>query len=247
MRITHLTASAILPAILLHWIFYTRDLNPEPRDVLLKTFLRGVLAAVNVLIVGFIPFVFIKRNVTNPIVVAGLQAFVIAAFLEEFLKYRFLTQYSAKHSAFNEPMDGVVYGATASLGFAALENLLYVNSGGWNIAISRAITAVPAHACLGAIMGYYVGQARFTSGWPFSPRRGLWVAVLIHGLYDFPLFAMVESPVGDSVAAVSGSGILATLSVLLIELVWTIRIVRRLRREQSSKVTVADRYLMTQN
>lgn len=238
MRIAFLAVSAIVPAMLLLWVFYKRDLNPEPRDVLLKTFLRGLLAAVQAALVGAIPFLFIKGTVANSVLAGGLAAFALAAFPEEFFKYRVLTRYSARQAAFDEPMDGVVYGATASLGFAALENLSYVIAGGWNVAIARALTAVPGHSCLGAIMGYYVGQPRFAPGWSFSPRRGLWVATLLHGLYDFPLLVFRRSRVGFSAGTISevwvGLGVVATLLIFLIELVWTIRIVRRLRREQST-------------
>jgi RsiW-degrading membrane proteinase PrsW (M82 family) len=230
-----LTAGALLPAVLLLWIFYTRDLNPEPRDLLLKTFLRGVLATIIVLILGFLPVLFIKRNVTNPLLEAGLQAFLIAGFFEEFLKYRVLTQYSAKQPAFNEPMDGVVYGVAASLGFAALENLRFVNAGGWTVAISRALTAVPAHACWGAIIGYYVGQARFISGWPLSPRRGLWIAALIHGMYDFPLIFVTMVAPGELPGIGLTAALVVSFSMLIIGLGWTIQIVFRLRREQSKK------------
>jgi RsiW-degrading membrane proteinase PrsW (M82 family) len=60
-------------------------------------------------------------------------------------------------------MDGVVYGAVASLGFATLENILYVTPNGFAVAAARAFTAVPGHALLGVIMGYYVGRAKFHS------------------------------------------------------------------------------------
>ena len=56
---------------------------------------------------------------------------------------------------FDELMDGIVYGAVASLGFATLENIMYCIDGGLSVVAIRALTAVPAHASFGAIMGYY--------------------------------------------------------------------------------------------
>ena len=96
-----------------------------------------------------------------PVVPAPVQWKPVKPIPEETFKYLVLTRYSARHRAFDEPMDGIVYGAVASLGFAALENLLYVGSGDLGTAVARAATAVPGHAFTGAIMGYYVGQARF--------------------------------------------------------------------------------------
>ena len=82
----------------------------------------------------------------------------VAAIPEEFVKLAILVGYNMRHHAFDEPMDGIVYGVVASLGFATLENMLFVFEGGISVAVSRAFTAVPLHAFVGAIMGYYVGR-----------------------------------------------------------------------------------------
>ena len=138
-----------------------------------------------------------------------------------------------RNRAFDEPMDGIVYGVVASLGFATLENILFVFNGGMSVAVSRAFTAVPLHAFVGAIMGYYVGQA-----WrhPEERRRyilqGYGIAVLLHMLYDFPLMAMAEV---EEVGTVLLLG-LCTLGVLMVCWLWTVRLVRRLRREQLALV-----------
>ena len=164
---------------------------------------------------------------------AGLYcALFYAAVPEEFFKFLVVTRYSARNPAFDEPMDGVVYGATASLGFATLENILYVAQGGWIVAVARALTAVPCHACLGAILGYYVGQARFKGERKISAWLGLLVATLLHALYDFPLLAMRGlDNVGGQLGLVLGL-LVFFLAVFVFEIVWTLRIIRRLRREQ---------------
>jgi len=130
-------------------------------------------------------------RIEHPVLASALEAFFVAAIPEEFFKLVVLLFYCMRKEAFDEPMDGIVYGVVASLGFAALENLLYVVDGGTGVAFSRAFTAVPLHAFLGAIMGYYVGQA-----WKNPARRtalivrGYGIAVLLHGVYDFPLMTM---------------------------------------------------------
>ncbi len=93
-----------------------------------------------------------------------------------------------RHPAFNEPYDGMMYAITASLGFAAVENVLYVAQGGVPVALARMVLAVPAHALFGAFMGYYVGRAKFSLA---QKRRYLVAAitipVLLHGTYNWLL------------------------------------------------------------
>lgn len=237
---------AILPSLLLIWFFYKRDIHPEPRGVLIKTFLLGVLTVIPVLIVAIPVMLFAPVN-THPLLIGCFVAFCCAAIPEEFFKFVVLTRYSARNTAFDEPMDGVVYGVTASLGFATLENILYVLGSGWTIAITRAFTAVPMHAFLGAIVGYYVGQARFNPRLGITAWRGLRMAILLHGLYDVGLLTVLhmgargtfdaKEPPGDQIALALGM-LALSLVAFIIAGVWALRIVRRLRREQLQAVGI---------
>jgi RsiW-degrading membrane proteinase PrsW (M82 family) len=223
---------AIVPSLLLIWYFYKRDLNPEPREVLIKTFLLGILIVLPVMIFVF-PLLLFRPQLNHPMLAGLYCAFLCAAVPEEFFKFLVVTRYSARNPAFDEPMDGVVYGATASLGFATLENILYVAQGGWIVAVARALTAVPCHACLGAILGYYVGQARFKSGRKVSAWLGLLIATVLHALYNFPLFATrgLYKDLSGQLGLVLGL-LVFFLAVFVFEIVWTLRIIQRLRREQ---------------
>ena len=75
--------------------------------------------------------------------------------------FKFLALYLLiwKSPSFNEKFDGIVYAVFVSLGFAAVENVMYVMDGGFQTATVRALTAVPAHAIFGVTMGYYLGIA----------------------------------------------------------------------------------------
>lgn len=223
--------SAIIPSIFLLRFFYKRDVNPEPRGVLIKTFVLGVLTVIPVLIV-VMPFIVFSPTFENPYVIGLFGALICAAIPEEFFKFLVVTRYSARNPAFDEPMDGIVYGATASLGFATLENILYVTDGGWGVAITRAITAVPCHACLGAILGYYVGQARFKNNGRLA-WFGLMVAIALHALYDFPLMVLAELNVDSDAFIGLGLGLFVFFVVVFtIEITWTLKIVKRLHRDQ---------------
>ncbi|MBR4509611.1 MAG: PrsW family intramembrane metalloprotease, partial [Ruminococcus sp.] len=95
---------------------------------------------------------------------------------------------------FNYTYDAVVYAVSVSLGFAALENILYVFDGGFSTAILRALTSVPGHTLFAVFMGYHYGIAKKAF---CSKKVGLTIVsfcislilpILIHGFYDFCLF-----------------------------------------------------------
>jgi RsiW-degrading membrane proteinase PrsW (M82 family) len=180
--------AAVIPSAVILWWFYSKDKYPEPPAVVMTTFVLGVLSVVPVIFVALPVMLAVMAVEPNPLVYGLVVAFLGAAVPEEFFKFCVIRGYSMTHDAFDEPMDGLVYGVAASLGFATLENVLYVLGGGLPIAVVRALTAVPMHATVGAIMGYYCGQAHF-----FPDRRGKLLfrgfaaAVILHGLYDFPL------------------------------------------------------------
>jgi RsiW-degrading membrane proteinase PrsW (M82 family) len=230
--------AAVVPSMLLLWFFYRLDANPEPRRVVVITFLLGLLIIVPVLALA-LPILFF---VVGPLGTEGMwvsalaQAFLTAAVPEEFCKFLVVYFYCSRHPEFDEPMDGIVYGVTASLGFATLENVLYVWQGGLAVAAARALTAVPCHAFLGVILGYYVGQARFRPSEATSLLlRGLGLAILLHGLYDFPLIAMHTG--GEEWVKNNGPIVLALLAMSLVMLAvlggFTFVLVRRARAEQA--------------
>jgi len=196
--------AAIVPSVMLLWYFYSRDKYPEPPRVVLATFVLGVLTVIPVLLFA-VPIMSFIGDVENPLAFGAVVGFLAAGVPEEFFKFLVIYYYCMRHSEFDEPMDGLVYGVAASLGFATLENVLYVSSGGLVVAIVRAVSAVPMHASLGAVMGYYCGQAKFQ---PERRRRLLFMAwfvpMLLHSFYDFPVLAMAKYlgiPIGGSSAA----------------------------------------------
>ncbi|MFA5123518.1 PrsW family intramembrane metalloprotease [Zavarzinia sp.] len=220
--------AAVLPSLVLLAFFIRSDRFPEPTGAILGTFVLGILTVLPVLVIVVPLGAVLQPEVEAPLALAGLQATALAAIPEEAFKLAVLLLFCRRLSAFDEPMDGLVYGATASLGFATLENLLYVLGGGegWaGIAAIRALTAVPGHAMCGAIMGYYVATARFLPG---RAGRLHFAAFLVpaglHGTYDFGLLA--SQTTGD------GGWALIGIAALALEVVWALRLQRRLRREQ---------------
>ncbi|WNG55265.1 PrsW family intramembrane metalloprotease [Archangium gephyra] len=217
-----LGGSAVVPSLLLLWYVYARDRNPEPRGLLLKTFLMGAAICVPVVPMAIWLESLGRQWETDVWSTALVRAFLGAAIPEELFKYLVLRWYVWNKPAFDEPLDGVVYGATASLGFATLENILYVGDGGLGVAVLRALTAVPQHGFTGVVMGAFLGRARFAQD---EAQRfgllasGLGWAILLHGAYD--AFLM------------TGTGFaLLALPALLTSVGWGRGLYKGLQREQ---------------
>jgi protease PrsW len=138
------------------------------------------------------------------------DAFVLAGVVEESAKWVMLFAAVYGWREFDEPLDGLIYGVAIALGFAALENLLYLSSHGLDIAWKRAIFAVPAHALFGGCMGYYAGRAKFAVVGEGRARRfwlslvlSLLVPVAFHGAYNFSLLHGLDWKVWTAITLLS--------------------------------------------
>lgn len=187
-----LLSLALLPAAALLFYIYRMDtVEKEPFKLLLRLFLFGCLCAIPASILEGIGGALIA-NVGNLFVQMFLEAFLIVAVAEEGCKFAFLCT-SWKNPAFDYRFDAIVYAVFVSLGFAALENVLYVIQNGFATAIMRAVTSVPGHCFFGVMMGYWFGKAKYASH-NRLPNSKLYLAlsfvvpVLLHGFYDFCCF-----------------------------------------------------------
>ncbi len=184
----YLTAIALAPAIAIAVFVYLKDkYEKEPISLLLKCFFLGGVSVVPALLLEMFwgPRLSLNEYWTHHFV----HAFVVVGFSEEFSKYIFFKRFAYNRAEFNEPFDGIVYSVMVSLGFAALENVMYVMDGGIGVGLLRMFTAVPAHAANAVMLGYFAGLAKF------NPQRekfllltGILAATFFHGAYDFCLF-----------------------------------------------------------
>jgi len=202
-----LILAAVIPALWLIRHYVKHDVYPEPRGLIIKTVLMGIVIVVPIVILELLLDVgyYMQGGDDAPhILTAFFQAFVIAGFTEEFFKYLVLKKYCSVKSDFDEPMDGIVYAVLVSLGFALLENIMYVMgaageagpdgiAAGIGTAVLRAFTAVPAHASFGVIMGFYFSNQHFGNGKKGFFPTALLLPILWHGAYNFLLLA--EHPI----------------------------------------------------
>jgi len=181
-----LLAIALAPGLaIILFILYRDKFNREPAGVMALSFLYGVLSTIPALGLEIAAGYFELSGVEGTI----LFAFLGVALVEEFVKFVPLRLYSFTRNSFDEPLDGIVHGVMIGMGFATLENILYVFRHGMDTGFLRMFTAVPGHASWGVIMGYYVGKAKFN----YEKRgrlliTGLLLATFFHGLYDACLF-----------------------------------------------------------
>lgn len=172
--------------IIAGYIYYRDKYEKEPLQLLWKALLAGALIVIPVLFAE--RFLSLFLPLFPGILNAAYHAFVVAAFTEESFKFLALFLLFWRTNIFSEKFDGIVYATFISLGFAGVENVLYVLEYGVSTGITRAITAVPAHAVFGVTMGFYAGQARFYEKQKKELlRKAIGIPVLLHGIYDFIL------------------------------------------------------------
>lgn len=184
-----LVSLAVGPGIAIAYYIYFRDkFEKEPRKLLMKSFLLGVYSLFPAVLIELTWLSFYEVVRTDFLSVA-FYSFVIVALSEEFFKYVFLRWFAYPNKSFNEPFDGIVYAVMIGMGFATFENLRYVfgETGGYDLAVLRMFSAVPAHAIFGIMMGYFVGLAKFKRRGDGLPLHlaGLFTAVIFHGGYNF--------------------------------------------------------------
>lgn len=152
-----LLSAAIAPGLALFSYFYLRNqMSTEPRRTLLQTFLLGLIITFPIM---FIQYVMQEEGViTNPYIVNVL----FSSTLEEFFKWLIIFVFIFRHVEFDDPYDGILYGVAVSLGFATVENIIYLLTFGIDTAFLRALLPVSSHALFGVVMGYYFGKSKFT-------------------------------------------------------------------------------------
>lgn len=181
-----------LPSII--WLLYylKKDNEPEPKSMLLKTFIYGMLVAVPVAILEIIILKTFNFLFLPGFFLTILNIFIGVALIEEVMKYFVVKQKVIKHPAFDEPVDAMIYMLVAGLGFAAVENiliLLYLNSLFEIFIISslRFLGATFLHALCSANIGYFLALRIFYKKSLKLFISGLCISILLHGIYNYSI------------------------------------------------------------
>lgn len=200
MQLPLILLAALAPIAILAYYIYRRDkFQKEPVKELLKAFGMGILSVpVSLLISTPLEFAGFYSMETQTLLDAVKLSFLGAAIPEEIAKFLMLWLFVRKSRCFDENVDGIVYASVVSLGFAAVENILYLvtNYESWiSVGITRALFSVPGHFFFGVLMGYYYSLFRF---YPAVGRKVKWLVlgapILAHGLFDTVLFSVEVLP-----------------------------------------------------
>lgn len=222
----YLILLAVAPSVaLIAFILLHDRYDKEPFGLLVKVFIFGILASVPILIVELL---LSRYNFFSGILGVAVEAFIVIGFTEEFFKRLVVSKTVLFHPEFNEKLDGIVYCCMASLGFATIENVIYVlqyAATDPTIWLLRAIISVPTHMLLGIIMGYYLGMSRFgpiKGDTIKNYKKALIVPAILHGAFDFILM--------------SGFRYYLIVFVPLVILLWIMGMVMLRRFFKSSKI-----------
>ena len=198
---TVLLLAALIPPLFLVVKIYQMDkIEKEPVGLIVRLLIFGALTCIPAAIIESFGEGIISSFIPQGTIFYYLvEAFLVVAWAEEGVKHFILKRLTWRHPAFDYHFDAVVYATAASLGFAALENIMYVMgvgsvSEGLSVAASRGLLSIPGHCIFGIFMGIYYGKAKHASltgdraKEKSLMRLSMVVPVLLHGFYDFCLF-----------------------------------------------------------
>ncbi len=196
-----LIIASVFPVIIFLYIIYQKDHEKEPLGLLLKCLFGGCFSIILSLILS-VPLGKLSGFFPGSLLTSFHSSFFEAAIPEEIAKFSVLYFFIWKSKELNHHYDGIVYSVFVSLGFALVENVLYVLQGGWGVAIARAALAVPGHGLFAVLMGYYFSLARFYAGTKRNEYifKSLALPIFFHGAYDFLLFYMGK--ISDNIAMI---------------------------------------------
>jgi RsiW-degrading membrane proteinase PrsW (M82 family) len=194
----------VLPALIWLWLIYRTDrYEPEPKRLVMMTFALGVVAILPAFLgerAGERLYPFLRQLEAASLARTGTAVdpwpllagcFLVIGPCEELAKFLAVRLFIYRHREFDEPLDGIIYSAAAALGFASLENVLYVVDFQhgfhvrWGMLGVRSFLALPGHVIFATTWGYALGRRKFDPKYRVWPRVAL--AAGLHGLYDFLL------------------------------------------------------------
>lgn len=199
MRALLLLFVSILPVYLVGRYIYNKDRDKEPVGLIVELFFCGVAAFVltifaTIFLGMFFPSL-LSENFDTDLLSLFFRVFLGVALVEELSKWIFVYKVSFNHIEFDQVYDMMVYAAFVALGFACIENIFYVFEHGFRVGVIRGLLAVPGHACDGVFMGYYLSMAKLCEVRDDKESKSnsifmsILIPVLLHGFYDYCLFA----------------------------------------------------------
>jgi RsiW-degrading membrane proteinase PrsW (M82 family) len=247
---TVIGTAAVAPALLVLWLVVAADERPGPPAKVWTAFVLGA-ASISLLGVLRAPFVSLLAAPENPWITQVLHSVFGVALPEETGKILVIAAVAARRRPFADPMDTVVYGAAAGLGFAAYENLAYLvqHAEMWqSLAALRSVLTVPFHGALGVIAGAYLAIARSGTALGAHRHHRDWARissrilvllgpVALHAAFDYPLLTLQQNPdIDPSIRLALGA---ASVLIGVSSIAFAVRLVRRVGRHHAPRTEIA--------
>ena len=187
--------SGAVPALVAMWLVDRLDAKrPEPARLRRLVAVAGALSVIPAAILEIYLTSTVGERVAPVLTYQGasFHAFVVAAFVEEACKILVVYWVVWRRPEFDERMDGIVYASRAGLGFALVENVMYLLQehtlgGELRLWVMRAVLAVPGHAMWTGMIGAMAARRRF-DGRGLGLLGGYLLAVAFHGAYDMCVY-----------------------------------------------------------
>jgi RsiW-degrading membrane proteinase PrsW (M82 family) len=230
-----------VPPLVWLWFWLKEDAHhPEPKILIIATFIAGMIT---VPIAGYLEKEFLgSLSLDEFIVMNGLKLiaiFFVLVLIEEIVKYLAARGVAFPNHNFDEPIDAVIYLITAALGFAALENILFLidklfiiepgqillKAANINQVIAggnlRFIGANVLHAATSGILGVFIALSFYKGKLQkiLCFLAGLFLATSLHAIFNFLIIRM-ESKL---LLVFAFSWALAIILILLLEKVKRIK------------------------
>jgi len=193
----------LLPSLIWLTYYLTKDLHPEPKKMILKVFFWGALITLPVFFIQTGLKSLLQESNVSPLIYNLIFWFLIIALSEELFKYLVVKLKVVNSPHLDEPVDAMVYMVVAALGFAAVENMLYLFTPMGQMSIDQALTrtlladlvrfigATFLHTLCSAVIGYSFATSFHQARMKHAPIvLGIIIATLLHGLYDFSIITL---------------------------------------------------------
>jgi RsiW-degrading membrane proteinase PrsW (M82 family) len=212
----------LAPSLIWLSFYLKRDCHPEPKSLLAKAFLMGIIISPLAILLQ-LGFSELRYIFNFEFLYQGTPAFFLwSSFVEEFLKFLAVYLVIVRSPEFDEPVDGIIYMISAALGFAAIENILVMFNlipDGAGTALNtlalRFVGATLLHALASGLMGYFLAMS-----WFFQEHRkklivfGLAIATLFHATFNI-LIAFAQESANPVIGLIYTTFLLIILAFLI--------------------------------
>jgi len=203
-----LIIAGFLPSIIWLTYYLRRDSHPEPKYMIVKTFLMGIIVSPLVIAAGFLVLSIVSKACDCQIRLQDYRFLLWAAFLEEFVKFYAVKLVVLKNAEFDEPIDAMIYMITAAMGFAAMENILYLSrtvqegvsihatlgmhaKAALSVWILRFTGATLLHTLSSALVGYFLALSWFFA---HHQRKLIYIGLVLATIFHFTFNIFVSKP-----------------------------------------------------